>query len=499
MELRDYQERAVTLLRESIRDGKRRPLMVLPTGGGKSHIYAQIIKNVVENGKRVLWLVHRRNLVYQMKDILEKHFDVHPAMIMAGKPTDTDNPVQLCTIQTYSKRLQLDDPTHNRFFVDADIILHDEAHRSISKTSQGILAMYPDKIISGCTATPLRADQRGLGEVYDNLIEVATTRGLTEAGYLAPARYFVPEEIDLDGVKVSMGDYVVGELARRTNKPKLIGKIVDNWLEHAENRKTLVFCVNVKHSLAVKEAFERAGVSAAHLDARSSDDERDRVFDEIERGKITVLCNVAVYQEGLDVPSVGAIVMARPTKSIGLWRQCGGRGLRVSEGQKDVMVFDHGNVIHENGLLTDDIEWSLSGKERAWAKKPVPKERQPAKCSFCLEVFTGTRVCPTCGTELKTYSKDVETLDAKMKELNAKSKPKWDAADKRRWYAMFKWHYETVGKAKGWKEGWIAHKYKERIGVWPKNMSGVLPVEPDREFSNWMRHVNIKWAKRRTA
>jgi len=293
-----------------------------------------------------------------------------------------------------------------------------------------------------------------------------------------------------------MGDYQVKALEEKVNKTKLIGDIVDNWLENGENRQTLVFCVNVKHSIAIKEAFERAGISAGHLDARSSDEERADAFDAMERGEITVLCNVALYQEGLDVPGVSCIIMARPTKSMGLWRQCGGRGLRIDEGKEDCLMFDHGNVLYENGLLSDEIEWTLDGKKKAWREKPKPREKEPVKCRVCNLVFEGANVCPDCGTPCKTFSKKIDTLDAELKEIDAKTVV-YSMADKRRWYGMFREYWNAVGRAKGWKEGWIAAKYRDKFGKWPRGMDGVAPIEPSQEFRNWMTHQNIKWHKRK--
>lgn len=489
MQLRDYQQTAIGKLRSTLRAGKRRPVMVVPTGGGKSIIFGQVIANCVANGKTVLWLVHRRNLVQQMATVLNDHFDIRPGIIMAGIESDVYQPVQLSTIQSYARRIQLDDLERNKFYIRAALVLVDESHRSVSKSYQDVLNLYADKIIIGCTATPMRADQRGLGEVYDSIVDVTNVQELTEAGHLSPVRYFAPVAIDLAGVKTAGGDYVVKDLGARVNSKKLNGDVVENWLKHAESRKTIVFAVNVKHSIALCEAFNRAGVAAEHLDARSSDDERDEVFDRMSRGDTTVICNVALYQEGLDVPDVSCIVMARPTKSLGLWRQCGGRGLRIFDGKDNLLVLDHGNVLEENGLLADPIEWSLDGKKKAWAKKKKPKERQPVKCQTCNLVFEGSSVCPDCGSPVKTFGKLVETVDADLQELGAKKRA--SMAEKRIWYGMLK-HYQ---RAKGFKAGWVSHKYKERMGVWPRKMDSVAPIEPNQEFQNWMTHQRIKWAK----
>jgi len=324
-ELREYQEQAILSLREYVQQGLKKVIMALPTGGGKSIIFGQIIVNALDKGKTVLWLVHRRNLVYQMKDVLGQ-FGIKCGLIMAGNESDTKLPVQLGTIQTYSRRLNLDATYLNRFYIDADLVLIDEGHRSLGKTYMDVIALYYDKVIISCTATPMRADQRGMGEVYDSIVDIAGVRELTTQGYLSPARYFAPSTPDLQDVKVSMGDYVVKQLDKKMNKTKLNGDIVENWLKHGEDRQTIVFCVNVKHSIAICEEFIKQGVRAEHLDARSTDEERDDVFRRMESGDTKVICNVGLYQEGLDIPAVSCIVMARPTKSMGLYRQCCGRG-----------------------------------------------------------------------------------------------------------------------------------------------------------------------------
>jgi DNA repair protein RadD len=490
MELREYQTRAVEMLRETLKKGKRKPVMVLPTGGGKSIIFGQVISNIVENGKKVLWIVHRRNLVTQMKDTLERHFNINPGIIMAGVEADTSLPVQLCTIQTFARRMDLDDLEYNRFMVPADVVLIDEGHRSISPSYQKVLTEYREQIVIATTATPIRADGRGLGEFYDSLVVGSSVKDLTDQGYLSPARYFTsPNSIDLEGARTKMGDYLVKDLDGKMNKTKLVGDIVENWLRLAESRKTIVYAVNVKHSKAIAEEFQKNGVAAEHLDAHSSDDARDDVFRRMENGDLTVICNVALYQEGLDVPDVSCIVMARPTKSLGLYRQSCGRGLRPAPGKRDTLILDHGNVIEEHGLLDWETEWTLDGEKRAWSKPKRETVSKLVKCRACHQVFMGSSVCPDCGTPVKSFGKKIVTVEAELEELGKKEKH--TMAEKRHWYAMFKYH----ARQKGYKDGWCYHKYKEKFKVEPKGMKDLAPLPPTDEFNNYIRHLNIRFAK----
>ncbi len=491
MEPRYYQESAIPKLKESLLAGNKRPIMVLPTGGGKSLIFGQIISNAIDKGNTILWIVHRRNLVFQMRDVLKDHFDIDAGIIMSGIDSDTEKPVQLSTIQTYGRRIKKGFFASDKFFVDADLILIDEGHRSLAKTYRDVIDLYENKIVMACTATPMRLDGRGMGEVYDSIVNIAGVKELVDAGYLSPMRYFAPVQLDLEGVRTAMGDYVVKDLDGKVNKTKLIGDIVENWLKIAEGRKTIVFTVNVKHSKAICAEFNRVGVAAEHLDARSTDEERDLVFAKMECGEIDVICNVALYQEGLDVPQTSCIVFARPTKSLGLLRQCGGRGMRIAKGKKDCIFLDHGNALEEHGLLDWEIEWTLDGKKKAWSKARQEDTESLVKCRACHKVFQGSKVCPDCGTEVKSFGKKILTVEAELEEINAKEKDKFSNADKRRWYGMFKMQCKT----KGYAPGWIAHKYKEKFKVWPKNMKDVTPIEPDITFKNWMKYQNIKWVK----
>jgi len=493
--LRKYQEQAITQLRDCVSNGLKKVIMALPTGGGKSVIFGQIISNALDKGKTVLWLVHRRNLVYQMRDVLQE-FGIECGLIMAGNESETKIPVQLCTIQTLSRRLQLADPFNNQFFIDADLILIDEGHRSLSKTYMEIIKLYQDKIIIACTATPMRSDGMGMGKVYEAIVDVAGVQELIDDKFLSPVRYFAAKKPDLKDVKIARGDYVVKDLGKKMNKTKLNGDIVENWLKFGENRQTIVFCVNVKHSIAVCDEFIKQGITAEHLDARSSDEARDDVFHRMGDGDTKVICNVGLYQEGLDVPAVSCIVMARPTKSMGLYRQCCGRGLRILPGKDDCFIFDHGGVIEEHGFLEGDIEWTLDGKEVAWKKKKKSKtESKPCKCRVCNEIFIGLKVCPRCGTELKKFGKKIETVDAELVELkDAKKRNRdYDWDDKRKLMGALRFH----AAVKGYKDGWALHSYRDFFGCWPndRRVKEVSPIEPTGTIKNLLTHILIKKAK----
>lgn len=496
MELRQYQKIGVAAVRQAVVDGAKAPLIVLPTGGGKSVIMADIISRAVQKGKSILWLVHRRGLVIQMRDTLNTMGILDVGIIMAGYEPNIEAKVQVGTVQTYARRI--DSKKEDQFnpnFHQADIIMVDEAHRTVTTQYQHILGRYPYAIKIGCTATPLRGDGRGLGDVYDALIEIATVKDLTDEGYLSPARYFAPTTIVTDDLPVARGDFLLNALSERVRETSITGDVVTNWLNCGEDRKTLVFAVDVRHSKAIRDEFRKQGISCEHLDAHSSDDLRDGVFRSMERGDTKVITNVAVYQEGLDVPDISCIVMARPTKSLGLWKQCCGRGLRVSPGKEDCLIFDHGGCIDRLGFLDETVYWTLDAQVRGYTK-PKPREADPKKmtCRECGQIFQGQSNCPVCGTPLKSWGRHVQTYEAELKEIDTKERKKvnremsWE--EKIDIYAGLK--YYSIKN--GWHKGRKAHLYRLMTSVWPNDprLSRCEPKKPEGQTFNHIKYLLMK-------
>jgi DNA repair protein RadD len=297
----------------------------------------------------VLCLMHRRQLVDQMVARF-KEYGLDVGVIMAGSETNLSAPIQIATIQTYHRRIQLDVQCGHPFFVAVSVILIDEAHRSLSRTFQQVLRQYMDKVVIGVTATPCLSSGLGMGQYYDSLLAPIGVRELIEQGVLAPVRYFAPTKPDLKGVRTVNGDYENRALGEVMNTTILVGDVYLNWARIAGGLQTIVFAVNVKHSKALCREFQRNGVKAAHLDANSSDEEREQVLQKLFQKKIQVVFNVGLYTEGFDYPGAECIVLARPTKSMGLYRQMAGRGLRTHPGKKECIIIDHGGCVDLAGF-----------------------------------------------------------------------------------------------------------------------------------------------------
>lgn len=490
MQLRGYQKEFVKAIRNEFYRGKRRVLMVLSTGGGKTAIMFDICRRAVQKGGRVLFIVHRRDLAFQTVKKF-KEYGLDAGIIMAGVESDLSKNIQVVSVWTYNKRLRLAPKEFNKFYIDATLLVVDEAHRSLSKVFQNVINSYQDKLVVGATATPCLSSGKGMGNMYDALVDIVPITDLVSQNYLVPCIYYGGSAIDTDGLGVVGGDWNVKELGERSNTAKLVGDVVENWLRLAPDRQTIVFAVNRKHARHLCDSFQKAGVTAAYLDSYSSDDRRSDILKKLDEKKVQVIVNVALFQEFLDAPIVSCIVVARSTRSMGLWRQEIGRGLRPYPGKKNCMVIDHGDCVGTLGFIEDDVNWTLDGKQIAWKKPKVQnKEDKPAlQCEQCRALFKGLQ-CPMCGLRVKSYGKKIAIVEAKLQRLDKKKrkKPGPTIQDKEQFLAMAEYHR----REKGFKPGWTAWVYKHKFKVFPDRNQNQGVLQPDRVFNNYLTYLRIR-------
>ncbi len=498
-ELRPYQLEAIDALRKSIARGARRPLLQLPTGGGKTIIASEIVRLAVKKNKRVLFLAPRRELVIQAAQKFAV-FGISCGIIMAGEEAKRNiySLVQVASMDTLHAR---GIRTERMIMPSADVVIVDEAHLTVTKTRKQLLASYPDAVIIGLTATPARGDGKGLGEIFDDLVLSWPISKLTDQGYLVPVRYYAPSKPDLEGLRANKdGDYVVKGLSERVDKPQLVGDVVSNWSCIAPDKKTVIFCVNRAHSRHVCEALMAKGIAVAHLDGDTPLDERRAILARLESGETQVLCNVFIATFGLDIPLLECAVLARPTRNITLYLQMVGRVLRPSPGKVEALVIDHAGAVDEHGFVDDVVPWSLDPaskvKER---KKELQQEKAEPKevtCGDCGTVFKGSRVCPECGHEMVPPGKPIPTYQATLKEIDLLNR-KATKAQKARFHGELKW----IEVDKSYKCGWAANQYKSKFGVWPndRDIKRAAPYKPSQETLNWVTSRRIAYAKRRAA
>ena len=487
MRLRDYQERAIEKLRESMRRGNKKILLVAPTGSGKTVIASALIQAAVDKRNACLFVAHRRELVMQCSNKLHT-FDVNHGVIMAGKSPNNFVSTQVASVQTFTIRAK------KRYFMKpkADLIILDEAHRSVSKSFTDLIEMYPDAYVIGLTATPCRNDGKGLGGLYDDLVEVENIRKLTEQGYLVPNRVVAPTMPDLEGLKLMAGDYEKRGLNTRMNTPKLVGDLATHWLRHAQDRPTVVFAVSIAHSRFIAKIFNDNGIPAGHVDGEMDELERETVLHDLHTGKIKVLSNCQVLTEGWDEPKVSCVILARPTKSYAMYLQMVGRSLRPFEGKDDTLIIDHAGCVYEHGFPEDVPEWELTEDKikRQQKKERKPIEKQPFTCTQCNSVYQPTRVlrtCPVCGHAPTEADKKVLIKQGRLVEL---PKAEVTTQDKQDFYAQLLYH----SKQKGYKEGWASWTFKEKFGHFP-HTKRVMPMPVGDEVKGFLRHLQIKKAK----
>lgn len=375
--LRDYQLRAIDMVRAHAQE---RVLLCLPTGAGKTSVASEIIRRTVSNGRRAIFLVHRVELVEQAFARLAQ-FGVRAGRIIAGREEHRDRPVQVASIPTLIMREHW----------PADVVIVDECAHAVSASWRKVLDRYqPPSLIVGLTATPIRLDGRPLGDLFGRIVEPVTTRELITRGYLVEPRVYAPP-VDLSNLPTRGGDYSIPELVERVSG--LTGSIVGEWTKHARGMSTVVFAVNVEHSKAIVAAFEAIGVKAAHVDYKMGRKQRAGTLNALRDGALDMVSQVSLLSEGWDLPTLQCCVLARPTKSLALFRQMVGRVMRPPG---PVLVLDHAGNHHEHGFVTTPIEWSLTGP----AKRPA-SALSVKTCKVCFATFEpGPLNCPACGVLL---------------------------------------------------------------------------------------------------
>lgn len=493
VQLRRYQLDAIEEVFRLIAAGERRILVVSPTGSGKTVIIAEIIRRLKAQHQKVLFLDHRREITTQTVDKL-RVVGVTPGVIQRGFPRSPLNPVQVASIQSLSSWLN----RASMELPDADVICIDEAHHTPARSYRNLLKQYPDAILVGLTATPCRADGRGLGGDYDVMVECPDVPELIahDPPYLVPCRVYSSPPPDLKGVRTTAGDFNRQQLASRVDTPKLVADVVSTWFKHAEGRPTIVYATSVGHSVHLRDRFIEAGITCEHVDGKTPIDEREEALARFRSGAVKIICNCGVFTEGTDLPDTGCIVLARPTKSLGLYRQMVGRGFRPAPGKTHVIILDHGDHIHRLGMPDDRMEWELHA-DRLAARNTDQAKREAAgtrivECSQCGTLREGGKPCPCCGFLPRPKPNIVIPREGELVEINAA--PDWDAAAES--VRQRDWHFMLAGYAEeqGYKPGWVAHKFKEKFGRWPPPRP-VTPIDPSPEVRSWIRSRNIAWAK----
>lgn len=334
MELRDYQLAAKQAIFNEWDRGVKKTLLVLPTGCGKTIVFAKVTEECVSEGDRVLILAHRGELLEQASDKIMKATGLGCAVEKAEESClNSWFRIVVGSVQSLMRDKRL-----NQFASDYfDTIIIDETHHCLSESYQKVLNHFPEAKVLGVTATPDRADMRNLGQYFESLAYEYTLPKAIKSGYLSPIKAMtIPLKIDLSSVSIQAGDFKASDIGSALDP--YLQSIIDEMKVHCKGRKTVVFLPLVKTSQKFKDMLNQNGFNAAEVNGNSED--RKQILQDFEEGKYDILCNSMLLTEGWDCPSVDCIIVLRPTKSRPLYCQMVGRGTRLHPGKKELLLLD---------------------------------------------------------------------------------------------------------------------------------------------------------------
>ena len=475
LELRPYQASTLEALRKGFALGLRRQILYAPTGAGKTEMAIALLEATKKKGNKGAMIVDRIILCDQTSLRLDK-YDIDHGVLQSGHWRDRPyENIQVCSAQTLERRGE---------FPGLNLMIVDEAHQTREATVD-FIKNNPDVRVIGLTATPFT---KGLGRVYENVISTVTTRELVEAKVLVPLRVFISKEIDMTGAKKVAGEWSQKESTERGIK--ITGDIVATWVSKTNEifgkpAKTIVFCSGVAHGAHLAQEFAKAGFNFISISYRDDDQFKKDVIEDFAKPDTTIhgLIATDILTKGFDVPDVMIGVSARPfTKSLSSHIQQMGRVMRGHASKEYAVWLDHsGNYmrfreewddVFENGVhVLDD------GKEKP-KTEPSEKEKTECKCPKC-EAYFPARLdsCLNCGY-VRERKNQISEVEGEMVELGSNLATR-DV--KQEFWSMLQWYVAH----KGWSSGRAANVYKEKFGVWPRQLHD-MPMTPSLEVNKFV-------------
>lgn len=438
MALRDYQQRAIDQIREHFSVGRRRVLLHMATGAGKTVCFSHMLNEASIRGRNSIMVVRGKQLVEQASQRLFREGIRHGVIQANHWNRDRGAKVQICSIDTLTRR-ELRPP--------ADLIVVDEAHLATTGKYREFIESYSGAFVVAVTATPYCKES--LRHLAEEVVHPVTVQELIDLGFLVRPRYFSPSAPDLKGVRMMAGDYEPLELENRMNK--LTGDLVGHWRKFSKERPTLCFAVSIQHSQSIVDQFNSAGIPAEHIEADHSFAEREAAIERLRTGVTKLISNVGIFCTGVDIPFLSCILMARPTKSYNLFIQQAGRGTRPFPNKSDFILLDHAANVTRHGFITDEPEVHLDGIPRT-KRSPIV-----TMCKECYAMYEGS-ACPECGYTHVTAQdrKGPEEVSGVLKEITSLSVD--DEIN------LFIVRMKEIAKRKGYKQGWAYYKTKDMYG-----------------------------------
>lgn len=483
MILRPYQNELIGAADAAL-DEHHSIIVALATGGGKTPVMSSMAKSVVEQGGSVWALAHREELVDQMSEKFAE-FGVPHGIVKSGYSIQAKG-TQVGMIQTIRNKLHL--------LETPDYIFIDECHHTPASQYADIINATKARRV-GFTATPWRLDGKGLGDFYNYIVPGPQTAELISMGFLCPPRIWAPALIDTKGLHTKYGDYDKREIAPLLDEPAITGDVIKHYEQIASGTSAAVFCVDIEHASHVAEGFNAAGISASYVSGAMPKTTRRNILARFRAKEILVLTTADLISEGFDCPGIETVILLRPTKSLTLYMQQVGRGLRLADGKLFARLIDHvqNTVLH--GSPTRYRYWDLEGRKKNREKDE--DEIDIRVCSVCHLAYEGA-MCGDCGVLEKEVRKakekrKIKERDGELTELIelreyltkaealAISSGLWSSKNEVEQFAVeqgvtFKAvrdallreakDYEQlsrVGKMLGYKPEWVDHRYNTSV------------------------------------
>lgn len=441
MQLRPYQETALAAVRDNFAQKKRRVILCLPTGAGKTVCFSSLAARTVAKDKRVVILTDRIELLTQASGSLTKFGIPIEAITAKSKDINPNAKCYVAMVETFFRRLKWYPWLRN-----VDLLIIDEAHKGNFKKI--FAEISPDTYVIGATATPIATSKRDpLNHYYHECVNSVQIGDLIEEGFLVDCITY-SARIDSTVLKVDGK----GEYTDESQLKALYAGVVDKYQQFGGGGKCICFNVNVAHSLRVTEEFRAAGYTAEHIDGTTESGTRDRILSAFKRGEIQILNNVGILNAGFDDPATSVVIVNRATTSVALYLQMAGRGSRPFEGKQNFTLIDMGANYARLGMWQDERDWAKIFRTPA---KDAAKGVAPVKtCPDCEAIVQASaKICPYCSAEFP--EKEKEEIHAEFAEIGptAPRKP---------------WNQQTIPElvltqtAKKYKHGWLIRQIRER-------------------------------------
>jgi superfamily II DNA or RNA helicase len=485
LELRPHQQDVVTKIEDGFADGHRCQLLYAPTGFGKTEVAMAIMKEVSAKYKKTAMVLDRIVLVNQTSTRLARYGINHGVMQADHWRFRPMERIQVCSAQTLEKR---------DTFPDIELMIIDECHIQ-RKSVIEFVNNNPNLKVIGLTATPFT---KGLGNVYTNVVGAKSTSNLIENGWLTPLKIFIAKEIDMTGAsKNAFGEWKEEEVTERGMQ--ITGDIVTEWIKKTNDifggpKKTVVFCAGVDHGRDLERQFKAQGYNFVAISYREDDDFKADAIEEFSKPDSSIhgLIATDILTRGFDVPDVEIGISARPfSKSFSSHVQQMGRIMRPFEGKKFGVWLDHsGNYLRfrkDWDKLFEEGVTELDDSGEATKKEPDEKEKKEAKCPACKALWIWqSNVCGNCGHEKPL--KQLISVPGELHELEGANKK--TVIENQNFYSELL----AYAKARDYKEGWAAFKYKEKYGYWPNGLQKTMRP-PSLTTTNFIKSRNIAWSK----